>query len=308
MDFAAASRSVRRVLFAAAMRCCRPRPRWPISTLQQTGSRVGVAVGYKDTDGSWTTEGWWNLSARSCETLLKGTLVARYYYIYAIDYDRGGEWSGQAFMCTRDKEFTIKRHRGLPGARLSTAPASSRSTPASSAPGRCSSPRPARQRRSGRCTPGTPVLPTPGRQGPSQLPGSPPPMRRLRRTKIVATLGPASGNPEMIARLFEAGADVFRINMSHTSHDRMRELVAAIRAVEKRARPADRHPGRSAGTEAARRRLRQRPGDARQRRDLRVRHRTPSPATRRACTCRIRKSSPASRPATRCCSTTARSA
>jgi pyruvate kinase len=58
-------------------------------------------------------------------------------------------------------------------------------------------------------------------------------MRRLRRTKIVATLGPASGNPATIARLFEAGADVFRINMSHSSHDRMRELVAAIRAVEK---------------------------------------------------------------------------
>jgi pyruvate kinase len=36
----------------------------------------------------------------------------------------------------------------------------------------------------------------------------------------------------MIARLFQAGADVFRINMSHTSHDRMRELIAAIRSVE----------------------------------------------------------------------------
>ncbi len=44
----------------------------------------------------------------SCETLLRGTLVARFYYIYALDYDRGGEWSGQAFMCSRDKEFTIK--------------------------------------------------------------------------------------------------------------------------------------------------------------------------------------------------------
>jgi pyruvate kinase len=57
-------------------------------------------------------------------------------------------------------------------------------------------------------------------------------MRRLRRTKVVATLGPASGSPGMIARLFAAGADVFRINMSHSSHDRLRELVAAIRAVE----------------------------------------------------------------------------
>jgi uncharacterized membrane protein len=67
-----------------------------------TGSRVGISLGYKDSDGGWTTEGWWNLPARTCETLLKGTLVARFYYIYAIDYDRGGEWSGQAFMCTRD--------------------------------------------------------------------------------------------------------------------------------------------------------------------------------------------------------------
>jgi len=40
--------------------------------------------------------------------VLRGALVARFYYIYAVDYDRGGEWSGQAFMCTRDKEFTIK--------------------------------------------------------------------------------------------------------------------------------------------------------------------------------------------------------
>src|SRR5271168_4057118 len=72
-----------------------------------TGSRVGVAVGYKDSDG-WTTEGWWNLPSRTCETVLKGNLVARFYYVYAIDYDRGGEWMGQAYMCSRDKEFTIR--------------------------------------------------------------------------------------------------------------------------------------------------------------------------------------------------------
>ena len=72
-----------------------------------TAGRIGIAVGYKDADG-WTTEGWWNLPARTCETILKGNLVARYYYVYAIDYDRGGEWMGQAYMCTRDKEFTIR--------------------------------------------------------------------------------------------------------------------------------------------------------------------------------------------------------
>ena len=72
-----------------------------------TSSRVGIALGYKGADG-WTTEGWWNVSSHACETLLRGTLIARYYYIYALDYDHGGEWSGQAFMCSRDKEFTIK--------------------------------------------------------------------------------------------------------------------------------------------------------------------------------------------------------
>jgi pyruvate kinase len=57
-------------------------------------------------------------------------------------------------------------------------------------------------------------------------------MRRLRRAKIVATLGPASSERPVIDRLFRAGADVFRINMSHTPHEKMRELVAAVRAVE----------------------------------------------------------------------------
>lgn len=72
-----------------------------------TPSRVGVALGYRDSQG-WVTEGWWNLTARGCETLLKGPLAARFYYLYAIDYDRGGEWSGRSFMCTRDREFTIR--------------------------------------------------------------------------------------------------------------------------------------------------------------------------------------------------------
>jgi uncharacterized membrane protein len=72
-----------------------------------TSSRVGVAIGYRDKQG-WLTEGWWNVSAHSCEAILKGQLASRYYYVYAVDYDQGGEWSGQSFMCTRDKEFTIR--------------------------------------------------------------------------------------------------------------------------------------------------------------------------------------------------------
>jgi pyruvate kinase len=51
--------------------------------------------------------------------------------------------------------------------------------------------------------------------------------------KILATLGPASSDRETIAKLFQAGADVFRINMSHSSHDSMRERIATIRDVER---------------------------------------------------------------------------
>lgn len=59
-------------------------------------------------------------------------------------------------------------------------------------------------------------------------------MRRNRKVKILATLGPASSTPDMIEKLFVAGADVFRINMSHTSHDKLRELHGYIRDIERK--------------------------------------------------------------------------
>jgi len=57
-------------------------------------------------------------------------------------------------------------------------------------------------------------------------------MRRGRKTKILATLGPASSSPAQLKALFQAGADVFRINMSHTSHDALRDLHGRVRALE----------------------------------------------------------------------------
>ena len=94
-------------VLTAALAVSAPPAKADFRLCNNTGSRVGVAIGYKDNEG-WTTEGWWNVSSRSCETLLRGALVARYYYIYAVDYDRGGEWSGKAYMCSREKEFTIR--------------------------------------------------------------------------------------------------------------------------------------------------------------------------------------------------------
>ncbi len=58
-------------------------------------------------------------------------------------------------------------------------------------------------------------------------------MRRNRKVRILATLGPASSDEAMIRKLHEAGADVFRINMSHADHDLMRTLVGRIRAIER---------------------------------------------------------------------------
>lgn len=57
-------------------------------------------------------------------------------------------------------------------------------------------------------------------------------MHRHRKAKIVATLGPASSDPDMIRQLFEAGADVFRLNFSHGSHEDHRQRLEAIRSIE----------------------------------------------------------------------------
>ena len=61
-------------------------------------------------------------------------------------------------------------------------------------------------------------------------------MKRSRRTKIVATLGPASDSPEMISKLFHAGADVFRLNMSHLPREKLPEKIEVIRTVEREAK------------------------------------------------------------------------
>jgi pyruvate kinase len=61
-----------------------------------------------------------------------------------------------------------------------------------------------------------------------------PRLRRQRRTKIIATLGPASSSPEVLTRLFQAGADVFRLNFSHGTHDDHAARIATIRDLETR--------------------------------------------------------------------------
>src|SRR5687768_17311058 len=59
-------------------------------------------------------------------------------------------------------------------------------------------------------------------------------MRRERFTKIVATLGPATSSRERLIALFEAGADVFRLNFSHGTHDDHRQRVELLRELEQK--------------------------------------------------------------------------
>ena len=56
---------------------------------------------------------------------------------------------------------------------------------------------------------------------------------RSRKVRVLATLGPASNTPEMIEALFDAGADAFRINMSHGDQASKVPVIQAIRALEK---------------------------------------------------------------------------
>lgn len=71
-----------------------------------TQNLVGVAIGYRAKDG-WTTEGWWQIPAAACATLIEGKLQSRYYYLYAEDAARGGRWSGDIKMCVAQDKFKI---------------------------------------------------------------------------------------------------------------------------------------------------------------------------------------------------------
>ncbi|WP_442953760.1 DUF1036 domain-containing protein [Pararhizobium sp.] len=67
---------------------------------------VGVAIGYRAKEG-WITEGWWQVPATTCATLIEGELQSRYYYLYAEDAARGGRWKGDVNMCVAENEFKI---------------------------------------------------------------------------------------------------------------------------------------------------------------------------------------------------------
>jgi uncharacterized membrane protein len=71
-----------------------------------TQNLVGVAIGYRAKEG-WISEGWWQIPATTCATLIEGQLQSRFYYLYAEDAARGGRWTGNVNMCVAENEFKI---------------------------------------------------------------------------------------------------------------------------------------------------------------------------------------------------------
>ena len=59
-------------------------------------------------------------------------------------------------------------------------------------------------------------------------------MKRNRKAKILATLGPASSSKEIIEEMFKAGTDVFRLNFSHGTIEQHRQNLECIRSLEKK--------------------------------------------------------------------------
>jgi len=92
---------------AASMLALASPARADLKICNATSARIGVALGYQDPKG-WTTEGWWNIPSQTCETLLKGGVPSRFIYVYAVDYERGGDWSGSHAMCIGDQSFVIR--------------------------------------------------------------------------------------------------------------------------------------------------------------------------------------------------------
>lgn len=72
-----------------------------------TKSLVGAALGYKENE-KWLSEGWFQVPAETCSSLIEGDLNSRFYYIYAEDADKGGQWRGDVFLCTNEREFKIE--------------------------------------------------------------------------------------------------------------------------------------------------------------------------------------------------------
>ena len=278
------------LLFAASMADA---ARLIIRLCNNTSNRVGIAVGYSRNRAGRRKESW-NVAAQSPKPFCAAP-SSRLFLVYAVDYDRGGEWSGQAFMFHREKEFTIRgtedcRARGYdrtgffevdtgdqPSWTVQLTESADQAPDAGAAIARSYAADAAAAGKTGDAASGSPK--------PKLMCGTPDEDCRYSRSRLLKPRNVMSGN------FFILVADVLRVNISHT-HDRMRELVSlefGRLKTQGRGRPIGILVDLQ-GTKAPRRQLHQ------QRRELNwwkrhVRRRSRRRATPRGCNCPRRKSS-----------------
>jgi uncharacterized membrane protein len=94
-----------------------------LTMCNKTDIKQTVAIGYKDDQGKWASEGWWGLHPEECKRVLAGDLERQYYY-YRVT-NATGAWSGEYAFCTDSKPFTIVgdedcASRGFESARFSS--------------------------------------------------------------------------------------------------------------------------------------------------------------------------------------------
>ena len=77
-----------------------------LGVCNKTGHATDVALGYYD-GKTWSSQGWWTVPAGQCAQLVKDSLPARYYYLYAVQREVGGGWDGEHGFCVRGGQFQI---------------------------------------------------------------------------------------------------------------------------------------------------------------------------------------------------------
>lgn len=73
----------------------------------KTDHAAAVAIGHQRR-GTWISEGWWRVEAKTCQDILRGALKGRYYYLRGVHLGVEGPWEGNRYFCVAADNFTIK--------------------------------------------------------------------------------------------------------------------------------------------------------------------------------------------------------
>jgi len=94
------------ILAFALLLAAAPQAQAAFRICNKTAHAVSTALGHYD-GKDWVSEGWWTVAPGGCEYLLKGDLIARYYYLHAVHHDVGGGWDGDRGFCVAEGRFRV---------------------------------------------------------------------------------------------------------------------------------------------------------------------------------------------------------